>query len=305
MIMRQKVHFGHGILLTLAVPVCTYSQTVIIENVPMGYSGTIANVKVTVKDANGQPVPNAWVRGQNKDDGRPFLGPTNANGVYEGPVQHVQSLPIWENDKAVIVDCKTALESVSGHTLTFNAATGTLSITQDTVQRVSYQDMTSTTVNTPTETIIGASVHLSDMHFNGFNSFGEASFGNATLTIANSSGTYLTAAYNNILVGSFPGLDTSVLIGDTSSFALNNGLNSRYINEFGQDLATLPNPNYFLNIGGDLAALTNNFTTDASVSEITDFLGGSSSIPEPSSLILLLVGVTCTLVRRRGQALRH
>ena len=257
---------------------------------------------MTVTDEKNNPVPNVWVsipifKPDGTDGPSQEVGPTDASGTGK---QHITGLPLFDTKNASLTSCPTYAQSHSDNTLSFNASTGTLSYTGATIQEVSYHNMTSTTVNTPTETIIGANVNITGMQFTA-GPGGAALFGNATVSISNSSGTYMTYSYNNTQIVTDPSTGNSVLLGNTGSFSLDTSLNSEYINEFSQDLTLIPNPIYSMEISGNLASVTNDYTTNGSILVTTDFLAGGTTVPEPSSLILLLLGAVCTSVfaRRR------
>jgi hypothetical protein len=151
--------------------------------------------------------------------------------------------------------------------------------------------MTSVTSNSATESIIGANVTLSGLLFRGLDASGAAEFGPGSLSIFNSTGTFLTADYANAILFSDSLTHNSVVYGDLTSISLSFAQPSRYLDELTQDLATIPNPTYSFSTDANLSDLTNGFLTDGSVSVSDCSIGGGvSSAPEPSSLILFAIG---------------
>jgi hypothetical protein len=269
-------------------------------------------VKVTKPDGT-TPVAGEWVRATLDGKVVNFPTQTDVNGIAKtAPMPAVSPNTLTYDFNPV---CPAMGRDPHG-ILSFTAATGTLTYTGGTMMEVFYHDMTSTTVNTPTETIIGANVVLSPMQFQGIDSHGNAKFGNATLSVQNGLGTYLTADYDNIIVATNNTTHTSILTGTVLNQVLNPGLNSRFITELGIDLLSF-SPSFFMETDGNLAALTNNFggdnpllgpATDGSVNVTSCPYGTTTALstPEPSSFALLGIGglilAACTRRKQASQA---
>jgi hypothetical protein len=276
------------------------------------YSGNDKNmvqlvVKVTQPDGK-TPVAGEWVRVTLDGKVVNFPTQTDANGLAKSaPMPNSQPATISYDLNPV---CPAMGRDPHG-VLSFTAATGTLTYTGATMMEVFYHDMTSTTVNTPTETIIGANVLLSPMHLQGIDAHGDAKFGNATLSVQNGLGTYLTADYDNIIVATNTTTNTSILTGTIVNEVLNSGLNSKFITELGSDLLSF-SPSFFMETDGNLAALTNNFggapaalvgpPTDGSVNVTSCPNGTTLAIsPEPGSFALLGIGGLILLAFARSK----
>ncbi len=279
--------------------------TVKVKQVSGAPSGLWA-LSVTVTDPdhpNG--VPNVWVRVQPGNDSNPVYVQTDSHG--NGITTPSETKDPSPPNSGTVVDCKEALKDPGG-SLHYNAATGALTYTGATVAQVFYSDMTSTTVNTPTETIIGASVELLGMHFTGIDAAGLAHFGDATLRIEDAQGLFFTASYDNVMVGSGFGTSDSILVGTLGNFSFDPTRVSRYDTELMADLAVIPSPTFYLTMDGNLADMTNNFAApgaggqDATVNVTTCPLGGGAALPEPSSVLLLAIGVGSWAVLRRRVA---
>lgn len=103
------------------------------------------------------------------------------------------------------------------------------------INQVTYYDGTTTNVDTPEETIIGAWVNLSNVVFSGMLG-GDYLFTDGTLSVSDDSGTYLTASIVHVvIIGSYINFnfDTKNL----QNVSLNTSLNSRFIQELNDALS--------------------------------------------------------------------
>jgi hypothetical protein len=268
----------------------------------------------TVKDLKGNPAPKGtdiWVKvGKDTGDDTAIalvhLTTTDDTGVVKSHVAVLrnETQPVAS---AVEVDCKTGGKDPHGQ-VTFKATTGTLTYVGGTMAQVSYSDMTSTSVNTPTETIIGANVSITGLHLLSSDGMGNAAFTGGTFSIASAAGTYLQADYNGVSLSVDPTTGDSILMGLPSNDMLNTGLGSRFVSDLAGSLATGVTPTFELDLGANLAAATSDFTQTATVS-VTDCPFGQNylfPLPEPSSWALLAGGGSILVgISRRGRRARR
>lgn len=276
-------------------------------------TGEVINftVSVTMPDPNDPkktvPVAGKWIDVANNGVGRTRIGQTDSNGKIEVHGYVGEFAQTKEALAPKEIDCPPAVKKDPGGTLSYNAATHTLSYNNGSVSEISYTDMTTTTVNTPTETMIGAHITITGLHFTGFNSFGSATFSNGVFTISDAQGDFVTGIYENARVAT-SGDGTSLLLGDTTDLSLNLARNSLFLSEFATDLATFPhNPEFLLSTDGNLGTDTGGYLSNGS-ENVTDCpynVVGPYILPEPSSVALLGGGLALGLVllrRRRAAA---
>jgi hypothetical protein len=133
------------------------------------------------------------------------------------------------------------------------------------------------------EPVIGANLAIAPLLFHGLNAAtGRYEFGDSTFTLSGTAGVFAQGELTDI------GIDpnTFAFTAQVHFDLLSGALDSPFVQawEANLDLLTLQTPSGVL----DLLALTQNFTV-VGMSD-TDFIVLATSVPEPSSLILLAIG---------------
>ena len=264
----------------------------------------------TLKDSKGAPPPKGtdiWVKvgsdtGDDTATAYVHLTTTDATGVVHAKVG-VNSNEAQPVATAAEITCNPESKDPQGQ-VTFNAATGTLTYHGGTIAQVMYSDMTSTSVNTPTETIIGSALTVTGLHLVSSDGMGNAAFTGGTFSITNGAATYLQAADDGVFLSRDPVTGDTILLGLPSDYSLNTSLNSRYISELSAALAGGLGAIFELDLDEDLSDATAGFTQDATANVVDCPYGRSylvNSVPEPSSWALLACGVPIPggFIRRR------
>ena len=248
-------------------------------------------IKVTVTDKDGNGVAGKWVFAKLKDESKGWkVGPTGADGMAK---KHVKRAAIPNFEGSYLTDCDPKAED-GGSEIFFNSNTSQLSYTGGTIQKVFYSDGSNTSVNTMDEAIIGANVEVLNLSFLGIEeSFpGEpvASFNEGTFRIFDSTGDFLEATLSSGSVFLDSLTNNSILQGELKNLAFDSSLTSRFIDEFSV-LSSKETQAFTLEINGNLAEATNQYSADALLNGGLSSIGGTlSPIPVPEPLTILGAG---------------
>lgn len=244
----------------------------------------------------------------------PLVGPDGLSiGVDELGLEGVlREVP--EPNKAQDIRTGTTAGSSGNPTVSYDSATQVLSFATGMINIADLVGGLSGGVDPlfASDPIVGAVMAISDLIFQGFQPDGSALFSGGTVTISDGALTFFEGSFPSFRIEDT--MDAPIInsFGILESFSADShGLDSPFLESLFASAkgGLLKTTDFYFTTPIDLAMLTQGFTQSASI-DATYYLGGSTTVPEPSTLamggiaVLFILGCVRHHCRRMGGSRR-
>lgn len=225
----------------------------------------------------------------------PLVGPDGVllNGDWHGLDMVLREAP--KRDKVLDQRTGTTAGSSNNPSISYDAATGALSFGTGLINVADQTGGMSDGVDIlfSGDPLIGAAITVSDLMFDGLDTWGRAHFSGGSIQVADGANVYLSGSFSEFVIGDTTRDTILDSYGILDSFEFDShGLYSPLLLALSQDLKGDPMQTldlYFVS-AEDLLAKTNGFTASASI-DADFYVGGSLGVPEPHMSSLMVLGL--------------